>query len=103
MRRKVRIISLTAAGALLAVTVCAGVAFDEGAFKSRRAKPRTLTPADWAAGATGDTLVTDPTSQLTASQIAFLKQTADRTWAFLSGPDLDLRTHLPLDSLPLAG
>ena len=59
--------------------------------------------AGWTAASAGNTLVTDPTSELTASQLGFLRQVAARTWNFLSGPDLDPATHLLLDSVPLAG
>ena len=59
--------------------------------------------AEWSSAAAGNTLVTDPTGELTASQLTYLRQVAARTWSFLAGPDLDPATHLPLDSVPLAG
>jgi hypothetical protein len=49
------------------------------------------------------TLVTDPASQLDAAQIALLRQVASRTWAFLSGPDLDPVTHLSRNNVRLSG
>ncbi|MBC3839330.1 hypothetical protein GXW82_01290 [Streptacidiphilus sp. 4-A2] len=81
----------------------------EGAF-SHSASPSgtpsagaTGGPSGWASQAVGNTLVTNPTSELTSAQIGFLRQVAARTWSFLSGPDLDPATHLLLDSVPLAG
>jgi len=40
---------------------------------------------------------------LTAAQSTLLRQVATRTWDFLSGPDLDPTTHLPLASVPQNG
>jgi hypothetical protein len=48
-------------------------------------------------------LTIDPTPQLAPGQQQTLRQVAARTWAFLSGPDLDPVTHLPLNNVPLAG
>jgi len=102
MRRKDRIVSLTVAAVLFVVAVGFGIAWDMGAFDSRRTPPtEAISPSVWAADAASNTLVTNPTADLTSDQIAFLRQTADRTWNFLSGPDLDPATHLPLDSLPI--
>ena len=49
------------------------------------------------------TLVTDPSVRLDAAQIALLRQVASRTWAFLSGPDLDPVTHLSRKNVRLSG
>jgi hypothetical protein len=57
----------------------------------------------WSAAAADNTLVTDPTAALTASQLSFLRQVGRRTWTLLSGPDLDPATGLPMDSVLLAG
>src|SRR5579859_1056680 len=69
--------------------------------------PATVTPPvaidAWAASAADNTLVTDPTTHLTSSQIAFLRQIAAHTWSFLSGPDLNPTTHFLRNSVLLAG
>jgi hypothetical protein len=112
MRSKGRILGLVVAAAVVAAGL--GVAQLDGVFSSSSpgqpsASPPppsasgSGSPGSWASGAAGDALVTDPTSQLTAAQIAFLRQVAARTWNFLSGPDQDPATHLLLDSVPLAG
>lgn len=99
-RRRIRFASL--AVALVVLTgLCYAVARESGLFAS---SPNPAESADqWAQQASTNTLVTDPTTDLTASQAAFLRQVATRTWAFLSGPDLDPATHLPLDSADLSG
>jgi hypothetical protein len=110
--RKRRSIGLLVLLALLAAGL--GAAGLEGVFSASPSPAPSATPTgptptptdslgSWASGASGDALTTDPTSQLTSSQLAFLRQVAARTWSFLSGPDLDPGTHLPLDSVPLAG
>ncbi|QMU76608.1 DUF3131 domain-containing protein [Streptacidiphilus sp. PB12-B1b] len=107
-----RVIGLLTAAALVAAGL--GTAALEGAFSSGRspagspAPPPSATAGGggvgaWTAPAAGGALATDPTSELTSSQITFLRQVAARTWSFLSGPDLDPATHLLLDSVPLAG
>ena len=101
-RRKGQIISLCVAVVLLAAVLGFAGAKLSGIFKTGPKNP-AISAAQWAAGAESNTLVTDPTADLTTGQIAFLRQTAARTWSFLSGPDLNPTTHLPLDSLPLAG
>jgi hypothetical protein len=79
------IVGVTAAG--LAAGVCRiGRGQDSG--------PARTTAARYAAAA-----VIDPTAELTADQVVFLRQVAARTWDFLSGPDLDPATHLPLVSV----
>jgi hypothetical protein len=50
-----------------------------------------------------DTVVTAPASELTATQITLLRQIAARTWAFLSGPDLDPVTHLSQNNVQMSG
>lgn len=57
----------------------------------------------WSSLAESDDLVTDPTSLLSAGQVAFLREVATRTWTFLSGPAVDPATDLPCDSVLLAG
>ena len=92
--------------ALALVAAGLGAADLAGAFSSSAPGPAPTTGGSldaWASAAAGDTLVTDPTSELTSSQISFLRQVAARTWSFLSGPDLDPATRLLLDSVPLAG
>jgi len=110
MRRKGRILGPVVAAAVVAAGL--GVAQLDGAFSSGpgQSSPSPAptsssggSPGSWAQGAAGNTLVTDPTSELTTSQITFLRQVAARTWDFLSGPDQDPTTHLLLDSVPLAG
>ena len=63
--------------------------------------PAVTDPWSWAAA--DSTLVTDPTSQLSAAELSFLRQVANRTWNFLSGPDLDPGTSLPRDSVAVTG
>lgn len=48
------------------------------------------------------TLTTEPASQLSAADLALLRQIAGRTWGFLSGPDLDPNTHLPRNNVLMA-
>ncbi len=67
-------------------------------------QPNTTQSADqWSELAATNTLITDPTSQLSAGQITFLREAATRTWTFLSGPGLDPTTHLPVDDVPIKG
>ena len=110
MSRRRRGVSVVVAAALVAAGL--GAAKLEGAFSGSPgpsapgpsgSPPPGGSASAWAAGAAGNTLVTDPTSELTSSQVGFLRQVAARTWSFLSGPDLDPTTHLLLDSVPLAG
>ena len=106
MSGKRRAVGLVVAAALVAAAL--GAAELEGVFStspSPSGSPPAATggPSAWASSAADGTLATDPTSDLTSSQIGFLHQVAARTWSFLSGPDLDPATHLLLDSVPLAG
>jgi hypothetical protein len=98
-RRGVRATGMAVALALLA-GLCFVVARETGLFFSSSGGSSAN---QWAQQASTNTLVTDPTADLTSGQIAFLRQAAARTWSFLSGPDLDPATHLPLDSVDLAG
>lgn len=71
--------------------------------RARVVRLPTGTTADpWSTAAGTDTLVTDPTASLSASQLTFLRQVADRTWRFLSGPDQSPATHLLRDSVQSA-
>jgi hypothetical protein len=73
----------------------------------RPARPRsssTPSAADpWSQAAAGNTLITDPTTQLSAAELAFLRQVGNRTWKYLSGPGIDPATSLPIDSVAVAG
>src|SRR4051812_39765712 len=61
-------------------------------------------PVDpWAAAATDNTLVTDPTPLLSAEEITFLRDVARDTWNLLSGTQLNQTTSLLRSSVTLAG
>jgi hypothetical protein len=61
-------------------------------------------PVDpWAAAATDNTLVTDPTPMLSAEEITFLRDVGRDTWNLLSGAQLNQTTSLLRSSVNLAG
>lgn len=64
---------------------------------------RVAVADQWSSLAADDALVTDPTTHLTPDQIAFLRQVATRTWSLVSGPGVNPDTHLPRNSVRLAG
>ncbi|HEX4224361.1 MAG TPA: glucoamylase family protein [Pseudonocardiaceae bacterium] len=73
---------------------------------ARHARAGAATPQatdPWSQLAADNTLIKDPTTQLSAADLAFLRQVGNRTWNFLSGPDLDPGTGLPMDSVAVAG
>lgn len=98
-----------AIGVLVLVLLAAlglGAAWYGGAFRSRHASPgpeQTTGTDPWAQSAADGALVTDPTSELTPDQIAYLRRIAAGTWSYLSGPGMDAATHLPLDSVAITG
>lgn len=102
MKAGVRIVGTFLLVVLVMMTGCSA----SGRSARRQVDVDAGTPAvpdQWSQVAADNTLITDPTSQLTASELAFLRQVANRTWNFLSGPDLDPATSLPMDSVMTSG
>ena len=100
MKSGARVITTFAMVVLVMVTGCSA----SGRPARRHADAGTPAATDpWSQLAADNTLITDPTTQLSAADLTFLRQVGNRTWNFLSGPDLDPGTSLPMDSVALAG
>src|SRR5579884_106309 len=98
-----RVWFLSVAAALLVAAGGYGLFSLSGLLSSAPKQLPANTIDAWSQAAASDTLVTDPTTHLTAQDIVFLRQVASRTWNFLSGPDLNPTTHLLRDSILLTG
>ncbi|HEY2696827.1 MAG TPA: glucoamylase family protein [Pseudonocardiaceae bacterium] len=102
MRVGVRVVATFLLVVLVMMTGCS--ASGRPARHHPRADAGTPAAADpWSQAAAGNALITDPTTQLSAAELTFLHQVANRTWNFLSGPDLDPGTSLPMDSVAVSG